>query len=208
MANIIRVMRLGLPTTPKGLPTTPTLLVVLVCAGAALLGGCGGGTKTVSIASTPPAQTTGTTTTSGGDRGPDTGPPGATPAEAGPTGLGLVDLGPEDLGEDAGGPGAGPADLVSRWMATMGPILTSLQLGSAVGHLARATFGQYELPIPRPSSTSLLVVPANVEAFARDWSLPGDEVRPRRRTKRAARGVVERRARRAWHRRVGRTAAS
>jgi putative hydrolase len=33
------------------------------------------------------------------------------------------------------------------------------------------------LPIPRPSATSLLVVPANVEAFARDWSLAGDEVR-------------------------------
>jgi putative hydrolase len=62
-------------------------------------------------------------------------------------------------------------------MATMGPILTGLQLGSAVGHLARATFGQYELPIPRPSTGTLLVVPTNVEAFARDWSLPGDEVR-------------------------------
>jgi putative hydrolase len=68
-------------------------------------------------------------------------------------------------------------DLVSRWMATMGPILTGLQLGSAIGHLARTTLGQYELPIPRPSSTSLLVVPATVDAFARDWSLPGDEVR-------------------------------
>jgi putative hydrolase len=94
-----------------------------------------------------------------------------------PTGLGLMDLGAEDLGQEEAGPGTGPADLVSRWMATMGPILTGLQLGSAVGHLARVTFGQYELPIPRPTSTSLLVVPANVDAFARDWSLPGDEVR-------------------------------
>jgi putative hydrolase len=59
----------------------------------------------------------------------------------------------------------------------MGPNLTGLQLGSAVGHLARTTFGQYELPVPRPSTASLLVVPANVEAFARDWSLPGAEVR-------------------------------
>ncbi|HXQ59486.1 MAG TPA: zinc-dependent metalloprotease [Acidimicrobiales bacterium] len=93
------------------------------------------------------------------------------------TGLGLMDLGDEDLGLDAAGTAAGPMDLVSRWMATMGPILTGLQLGSAIGHLARATFGPYELPIPRPSSTSLLVVPGNVDAFARDWSLPADEVR-------------------------------
>jgi putative hydrolase len=93
------------------------------------------------------------------------------------TGLGLVDLGADDLGIDSRGTAGGPMDLVSRWMATMGPLLTGLQLGSAVGHLARATFGQYELPIPRPSTTSLLVVPANVEAFARDWSLPADEVR-------------------------------
>ncbi len=119
---------------------------------------------------------TGTGPTAAAGRPSDTGPSGA-PAEPGPTGLGLVDLGPEDLGEDAAGRESGPGDLVSRWMATMGPILTSLQLGSAVGRLARGTFGQYEIPVPRPSSTSLLVIPANVEAFARDWSLPGDEVR-------------------------------
>jgi putative hydrolase len=112
--------------------------------------------------------------------GPESGPTGTTgsgPGEETPTGLGLMDLGPEDLAGSAVDRGTGPADLVSRWMATMGPILTGLQLGSAVGHLARTTFGQYELPVPRPSTASLLVVPANVEAFARDWSLPGAEVR-------------------------------
>jgi putative hydrolase len=104
--------------------------------------------------------------------------PGGNGAGDGPdtTGLGLMDLGADDLDGNSGGT-PGPMDLVSRWMATMGPVLTSLQLGSAVGHLARATFGPYELPVPRPSTTSLLVVPGNVEAFARDWSLPGDEVR-------------------------------
>jgi putative hydrolase len=116
----------------------------------------------------------------GGDRSPETGSTGSTEggsAEETPTGLGLMDLGPEDLAGAEVDRGMGPADLVSRWMATMGPILTGLQLGSAVGHLARTTFGQYELPVPRPSSASLLVVPANVDAFARDWSLPGAEVR-------------------------------
>ncbi len=103
--------------------------------------------------------------------------PSGTGSGSAPEGLGLMDLGPEDLEQDQAGPAGGAADLVGRWMATMGPIMTSLQLGSAVGHLARGTFGQYELPIPRPSTTSLLVVPANVETFVRDWSLPGDEVR-------------------------------
>jgi putative hydrolase len=96
-------------------------------------------------------------------------------SDAAPAGLGLMDLGPDDGGLESAGPG--PADLVARWMATMGPMLTALQLGSAVGHLARVTLGQYELPIPRPSPTTLLVVPANVETFAGEWSLPGDEVR-------------------------------
>jgi putative hydrolase len=109
--------------------------------------------------------------------GTGAGSPDGDPAREAPAGLGLMDLGPDDLDEGGMGPGAGPADLVTRWMSTMGPILTGLQLGSAVGHLARATFGQYELPIPRPSTSTLLVVPANVETFARDWSLPVDEVR-------------------------------
>ena len=112
----------------------------------------------------------------GGGPGPGAGSPGDAPTPS-PSGLGLMDLGPEDLVGTGEPTVVGPADLVSRWMATMGPILTGLQLGSAVGHLARATLGQYELPIPRPSPTSLLVVPANVEAFAEAWSLPGDEVR-------------------------------
>lgn len=102
--------------------------------------------------------------------------PGAGSSTDAPEGLGLMDLGPEDLGPEAA-PAGGAADLVGRWMATMGPIMTSLQLGSAVGHLAQGTFGQYELPIPRPSTTSLLVVPGNVESFVRDWSLSSDEVR-------------------------------
>jgi len=62
-------------------------------------------------------------------------------------------------------------------MATMGPMLVGLQLGSAVGHLAQRAFGPYELPVPRPSTLSLLVVPANVNRFAEDWSLPRAEVR-------------------------------
>ena len=55
-------------------------------------------------------------------------------------------------------------------------MLAAMQLGSAVGHLARSTMGPYELPIPR-TAPRLLVVPANVARFAEDWSLAPDEVR-------------------------------
>ena len=81
---------------------------------------------------------------------------------------------PPDFDPDDGR--TGPADLLARWMATMGPMLAAMQLGSAVGHLARSTMGPYELPIPR-TTPRLLVVPANAMRFAEDWSLAPDEVR-------------------------------
>jgi putative hydrolase len=75
----------------------------------------------------------------------------------------------------AGEPGGG-AEALARFVAGMGPVLAALQLGSAVGHLARITLGQYEIPLPRPSH-GLLMVPGNVTAFAREWSLDADDVR-------------------------------
>ena len=56
-------------------------------------------------------------------------------------------------------------------------VLSAVQLGSAVGHLARTTLGPYEIPVPRPGN-KLLVVPANVAHFAEsmEHSNP-DEVR-------------------------------
>jgi putative hydrolase len=71
---------------------------------------------------------------------------------------------------------AGGAEMLARFVAGMGPMFAGLQLGSAVGHLARTTLGQYEIPIWRPSH-GLLVVPGNVTRFAEDWSLPADDVR-------------------------------
>jgi len=96
-------------------------------------------------------------------------PPADTRSDPEVPGLGLADLGPPDSG-------AGAADLLARWMSTMGPMLAAMQLGSAVGHLARTTLGPYELPIPRPGAR-LLVVPANTARFAEEWSLAPDEVR-------------------------------
>ena len=80
-----------------------------------------------------------------------------------------------------GGPD-GLEALLGQLANTMGPVLVGMQFGSAAGHLARRTLGQYALPIPWPKSGEsrsgeLLVVPENVAQFAEDWSLPPDETR-------------------------------
>jgi putative hydrolase len=58
----------------------------------------------------------------------------------------------------------------------MAPAMMGMAVGSMVGRMALRTFGQYDLPIPRDDAT-LLVVPANIDQFATDWSLPADEMR-------------------------------
>ncbi len=59
----------------------------------------------------------------------------------------------------------------------LGPSMLAMALGSMVGHLATRAFGQYDLPIPRASTHEFLVVPAAIDAFAAEWSLPVDELR-------------------------------
>jgi len=97
--------------------------------------------------------------------GPSDAPMPATPIP----GLGLADLDDE---VDAGD----PAELVARLATTMGPMLSAMQFGSAIGHLAQTTLGQYELPVPR-SDRRLIVVTANITRFAEQWSLPVDQSR-------------------------------
>ena len=58
----------------------------------------------------------------------------------------------------------------------MAPAMMGMAVGSMVGRMAMRTFGHYDLPIPRDDAT-LLVVPANIDQFATDWSLPADEMR-------------------------------
>lgn len=59
----------------------------------------------------------------------------------------------------------------------MGPVLIGLQAGFMLGHLSRHSFGMYDLPVPRPMFDQVLVVPANIDAFASEWSIPADELR-------------------------------
>jgi putative hydrolase len=50
-----------------------------------------------------------------------------------------------------------------------------LQVGSVVGHLAQRALGQYPLAIPWAPTDELVLVTANIAAFAEDWSLPDEE---------------------------------
>ncbi|MEN9643506.1 MAG: hypothetical protein RL238_175 [Actinomycetota bacterium] len=68
------------------------------------------------------------------------------------------------------------AAMMSGLTQMMAPSLMGMAVGSMVGRMAQRTFGQYDLPIPR-NDTTLLVVPANIDQFAGDWSLPVDEMR-------------------------------
>ncbi|HXW36099.1 MAG TPA: zinc-dependent metalloprotease, partial [Acidimicrobiales bacterium] len=100
------------------------------------------------------------------------------PSSFDPSALDPSSFDPSALDRLVGGGGLGdPSELLARWITTMTPMLAAMQLGSAVGHLARTTLGQYELPIPRLSSTRLLVVPSTIVRFSEDWSLPEEEVR-------------------------------
>lgn len=95
---------------------------------------------------------------------------------------------PGDLGDvgglgGLGGPaGAGGgedpmAQLFANLPQVLGPFLFGLQAGSMVGQLASRSMGQYDLPVPRPPSDELLVVPAAIDSFASDWSIEADEAR-------------------------------
>ena len=61
-------------------------------------------------------------------------------------------------------------------MKMIGPVMLSMTAGSMVGNLARRSLGQYELPIPREGS-ELMVVPANIDALADEWSLDRSDLR-------------------------------
>lgn len=75
-------------------------------------------------------------------------------------------------------PAADPStDFLGNLGQVLAPIMMGFQAGSMVGHLAQRAFGQYDLPIPRPPSNRIVVVPVNIDSFATDWSLPVDDLR-------------------------------
>ncbi|MDQ3978872.1 MAG: zinc-dependent metalloprotease [Actinomycetota bacterium] len=68
-------------------------------------------------------------------------------------------------------------DLLGNLGKMLGPVLLGLQSGVMLGHLARHSFGQYDLPLPRRPADQLLIVPANIDAFASEWGLEADDLR-------------------------------
>lgn len=79
------------------------------------------------------------------------------------------------------GPGVEPEDPMGAWfggiMQMLNPMMLAMTSGSMLGHLARRSFGQYDLPIPRPPSDELLLVVPNLDEFGEVWSLPADDLR-------------------------------
>ena len=69
----------------------------------------------------------------------------------------------------------GLGNLLGQWATAIGPMFFGLQVGSVVGHLSQRALGQYPLALPWAPSDELVLVTANIAAFAEDWSLPEEE---------------------------------
>jgi putative hydrolase len=89
------------------------------------------------------------------------------------------------LGDSLGQPPAAPDEpdpddpmgFMAPLLRMAAPMMLGLSAGSMVGHLARQSFGQYDLPLPRPAGAGVLLVPANIDAFVEAWDLPPDDLR-------------------------------
>ncbi len=94
-------------------------------------------------------------------------------------------LGPSDTDTDDGDepmePGDPMAGMFSGMLEMFQPMVLAMTAGSMVGHLAQRTFGQYDLPIPRPitgpNADELLLVVPNLDEFAEEWSLAAEDLR-------------------------------
>ena len=73
--------------------------------------------------------------------------------------------------------GGDPGAWLAPLMAMIGPMMLGMTAGSMLGHLSRRSFGQYDLPVPRPESDELLLVVANLDEFGSEWSLPAEDLR-------------------------------
>src|SRR4051794_36285889 len=69
------------------------------------------------------------------------------------------------------------AKMLGGIMQAFTPVMLGMTAGSMLGHLAKRSFGQYDLPIPRAAGDELMIVLANLDEFGREWSLPEDDLR-------------------------------
>lgn len=80
--------------------------------------------------------------------------------------------------DDEPGEAQDPAgQLLGTLPQVLGPLMMATMVGSMVGHLAQRALGRYDLPLPGPVTDEIVVVPANVDSFAKEWSLPADDLR-------------------------------
>jgi putative hydrolase len=79
---------------------------------------------------------------------------------------------PPDLppGAEALGP------LFAQLPKVLGPMMMGFQTGMLVAQLSQRAFGAYELPVPRPPTDAILLLPSAIDRFAGAWSLPVDDV--------------------------------
>jgi putative hydrolase len=69
------------------------------------------------------------------------------------------------------------ASMFSGLTNMIAPMTMGMTVGSMVGHLAKKSLGQYDLPLPRPIKNEIAIVPSTVDAFAKEWDLPLEDVR-------------------------------
>lgn len=78
-------------------------------------------------------------------------------------------------------PDADPEEAADAWLGGMmqmlAPMMLGMTAGSMLGHLSTRSFGQYDLPVPRPGRDQILLVVRNLDEFGREWSLDRDELR-------------------------------
>ncbi|MEM7286900.1 MAG: zinc-dependent metalloprotease [Actinomycetota bacterium] len=78
--------------------------------------------------------------------------------------------------EDEFGAGDPATAMFGQMMKMIGPMMLSMTAGSMVGHMARRSIGQYDIPVPR-SGDEILIVPGNLDEFGEDWSLDSRDLR-------------------------------
>lgn len=58
----------------------------------------------------------------------------------------------------------------------MPQMMRILLAAGLVGHLARRSFGYFDLPLPRPDTNRVLLIASNIREFIDEWDLPADNV--------------------------------
>jgi len=81
-----------------------------------------------------------------------------------------------DAADESGTESDPAAQLFGGLMRMVAPMMMAMSAGSMVGHLAERALGAYDLAIPRPRGTEIIVAGPNLRAFCEEWSVPYDDI--------------------------------